>query len=191
MESMFEDCTSLKNVQLNYNLNKSINVTNASKMFKGCGVLTEVSGVPCGNSTTDMSSLFENCYKLTSISGLESLSVTNMSNMFKNCSALSTINLSRINTSNVTNMDGAFNGCPKLSSITVTYNYFNIDKVNKKTNVFRNIGNLTVWVVFNEIGARRTYTNEEKKKLVANYQTKINQKLGVDLVFKAYGVPYY
>ena len=69
-----------------------------------------------------MSSMFASCSGLTSIdlSRLDTSNVTNMSSMFDYCSRLTNIDLSKLNTSNVTNMESMFSNCSGLTSIDLS-----------------------------------------------------------------------
>lgn len=63
--------------------------------------------------------LFNNCSNLTTldVSKLDTSKVTDISNMFRSCSNLTTMDVSNLNVSNVTNMNSMFYDCSKLSTI--------------------------------------------------------------------------
>ena len=70
---------------------------------------------------TSLNSLFNNWKYVTSITGLENLNyhntVTDMSYMFRQCNALTTLDVSSLNTTTVTNMNHMFNECGSLTII--------------------------------------------------------------------------
>ena len=70
----------------------------------------------------DSSQMFYNCDNLTSIelSKFDTSSVTNMNSMFSGCSSLTSLDVSGFNTSNVTKMMFTFNKCAKLTTLNVS-----------------------------------------------------------------------
>lgn len=88
---------------------------------------------------TDMENaayMFSGCSKLTSIdvSRFDTSSVTDMSNMFLSCSSLINLNVSNFDTSNVNNMDSMFYGCSSLTNLDVSD--FDTSNVTVMTSVF-------------------------------------------------------
>lgn len=84
-------------------------------------------------------SMFSNCKSLTSLdlSKFNTSNVTNMSSMFFYCSALTSLDLSgSFNTSNVTNMNSMFEGCNKLTSLDLS-NFRNSYKLSSVNNMFK------------------------------------------------------
>ena len=68
---------------------------------------------------------------LTSITGFGSLkNLVDISNMFGSCTALTTLDLSSLDTTNVTRLSGMFSGCNLLSSVTFG-NLFSTENVEK------------------------------------------------------------
>ena len=69
-----------------------------------------------------MDFMFSGCSKLTSldVSKFDTSKVTDMSWMFSNCSQLTSLDVNNFNTTNVTSMDGMFSGCSKLTSLDVS-----------------------------------------------------------------------
>ncbi len=67
-------------------------------------------------------SWFHSCQSLTSLdlSKLDTSNVTNMNAMFSNCWSLKSLNVSNFNTSNVTDMSNMFIGCELLPSLNVS-----------------------------------------------------------------------
>ena len=79
-----------------------------------------------------MVGMFSNCISLTSldVSRWNTSNVTNMSQMFASCIGLTSLDLSNFDTSNVTNMGYMFRGCSKLKTIRmVGCNQTTIDKI--------------------------------------------------------------
>ncbi len=66
--------------------------------------------------------MFYNCFRLTSldISKLDTSNVTDMSEMFGSCSSLMNLDVSKLDTSSVTNMDSMFCGCSSLTSLDLS-----------------------------------------------------------------------
>ncbi|MCM1044745.1 MAG: BspA family leucine-rich repeat surface protein [Candidatus Gastranaerophilales bacterium] len=71
---------------------------------------------------TTASSMFLNCSNLSSVdlSRLDTSSVTIMGHMFSGCNSLSSVDLSGLNTSNVTSMWCMFSDCSGLSSVNLS-----------------------------------------------------------------------
>ena len=92
---------------------------------------------------TSMAYWFCGCNNLTSIdlSKFDTSKVTNMSKTFGYCGQLKSIDLSGFNTSNVTNMSGMFEGCRSLTNIDV--NSFDTSNVTNMNETFRSCENLT------------------------------------------------
>ena len=116
--------------------------------FAQCENLTEVSGDNLVTNrtfekTTSMSHMFSSCSNLTSldVSKFNTSNVTTMSGMFSSCSNLTSLDVSKFNTSNVTTMSGMFSSCSNLTSLDVSK--FNTSKVTDMSGMFYNCSNLT------------------------------------------------
>ena len=109
LDSMFNWCTSLRNVALF----DTSSATDMDGMFSDCYELTTV---PLFNTSkvTRMNSMFDKCSSLTSIPLFDTSKVTNMGYMFDNCSALTSIPL--FDTSKTTTITYMFNNCYKVES---------------------------------------------------------------------------
>ena len=85
---------------------------------------------------TNMNSMFYDCRGLTSLdlSKFDTSNVTNMSNMFSDCSSLTSLDLSKFDTSNVTNMSNMFSDCSSLTSLDLSN--FNTSKVTDMNYMF-------------------------------------------------------
>lgn len=74
-------------------------------------------------SCTNMKSMFNGCISLVQISGIENLDVGNVENMaslFYNCTSLSTLDLSKWDTSSCTDMSSMFYNCISLTSLDLS-----------------------------------------------------------------------
>lgn len=96
---------------------------------------------------SNCSNVFWNCPGLTSLdlSKLDTSNVTNMSHMFGNCFKLNYLDISQFDTSEVTDMAYMFGWCHKLSSLDISS--FNTSKVTNMHEMFaycRELSSLTV-----------------------------------------------
>ena len=84
--------------------------------------IKKVVALPGAKAGTSLEMAFYNLNNVTSIdlSKLNTSSVTNMLGVFENCSNVETMNVSTWDTSNVTNMKEMFQYCPKLKSIDIS-----------------------------------------------------------------------
>ena len=142
MNSMFNECTALKSLDLtNFNTAK---VTNMSYMFVKCKALTSLNLSNFNTEkVTDMQGMFKECSDLTSLdlSNFNTEKVTDMRGMFWECSNLTSLNLTRLNTEKVTAMNGMFYGCTKLESLDLSK--FNTAKVTNMNQMFYGCSALT------------------------------------------------
>ena len=148
MESMFENCYILENLDLNgFN---TASVTDMRNMFSNCRSLTSlnVKDWDTGN-VTDMYGMFFNCAALTSLNvrNWNTGKVTNMQNTFSNCSALTSLDVSNWNTANVTITLSMFESCSALTSLDL--NNWNTSKFGFMYNMFKDCSNLTSLKVSN------------------------------------------
>ena len=116
--------------------------------FAQCKKLTEVSGdnlvkEKTFEKVTDMSYMFSNCSGLTSlnVSKFDTSNVTSMSFMFYNCSNLTSLDVSKFDTSNVTSMSYMFYCCSNLTSLDVSK--FDTSNVISMSYMFYYCSNLT------------------------------------------------
>ena len=106
MTSMFEGCTSLKELDLS-NFNTE-NVTSMNCMFDGCLSLEKLELSKFNtNNVTDMYSMFSVCSKLKklNLSSFNTDKVTDMRYMFCRCYSLEDLNINNINTKNAKTID--------------------------------------------------------------------------------------
>ena len=116
--------------------------------FAQCKNLIEVSGENLVTSktfekVTDMSYMFASCTSLTSldVSKFDTSNVMSMYQMFNNCGELSNLNVSNFDTSNVRNMGYMFCGCTNLIALDVSN--FDTSKVTDMRSMFYNCWELT------------------------------------------------
>ena len=136
MESMFEwsNINSLKISTVD-----TSEVTNMSKMFKGCTVKEplDLSKLDISNVTTMESMFEESNINSLKISTVDTKKVEkNMSKMFKKCMSLKSLDLSKLDTKNVTNMSEMFSNCSNITSLVLSS--FNTSNVTDMSYMFFN-----------------------------------------------------
>ena len=120
-KNMFYNCTNLASVNTSEWRTPNVATTNA--MFRNSGVTQVNMNSWDMQKVANFDEMFSGCTYLASVS-LDSLIMTTpvsstMQSMFLNCSALTSLDLSKLNTSNVTNMTSMFSGCTGLTSINL------------------------------------------------------------------------
>ena len=142
MNSMFNECTALKSLDLtNFNTAK---VTNMSYMFYNCSALASLNVSKFNTAEVkDMDFMFYNCSTLTSLnlSNFNNAKVTTMISMFNGCTKLESLDLSKFNTAEVTDMGCMFYNCSALTSLNLSN--FNTAKVTNMSAMFENCSALT------------------------------------------------
>jgi len=121
MAGMFDNCYSLKNINI-FNSFNTKNVIDMSNMFFNCCSLEKLNlSLFTTSNVQNMSGLFNGCKSLKTInlSSFNTEKVTDMSNMFNGCEQLEEINLESFNTKNVEDMSYMFSNCEKLSEINL------------------------------------------------------------------------
>ena len=100
-------------------------------------------------SFSNMNGMFKNCKSLTSldVSKFNTSNVTDMTHVFYGCNALTNLDVSKWDTSNVTNMISMFNGCNALTTLDVSK--FNTSKVTDMNSMFADCSRLTTLDVSN------------------------------------------
>lgn len=93
---------------------------------------------------TSMVHMFSGCASLSSLdlSKTDTSNVTDMNNMFYNCKSLNSLDLSLFNTGNVTNMMSMFFGCADLNSLDLRS--FNTSKVTNMAYMFGGCAKLSI-----------------------------------------------
>lgn len=121
--------------------NYNVRTTNIS--FSGYTALESIAFNNLIVDTTTMGFMFQNCSSLTSLdlSKFDTSKVTNMESMFEGCSSLTSLNLNNFDTSNVTNMMSMFAFCSGLTSLDLSK--FNTSNVTNMSGMFQNCSNLT------------------------------------------------
>ena len=167
MNSMFNECTALKSLDLtNFNTAK---VTNMSYMFNDCSALASLNVSKFNTAEVkDMDFMFYNCSTLTSLnlSNFNTAKVTDMNYMFIGCSALTTIFVSdKFVTSQVTKSVDMFSGCNKLiGAIKYAENTTNNkDYANYETGYFTPKGGFPGYAKFDEGTGTLTFTSGPSK----------------------------
>ncbi len=164
---MFSGFTNLENIDLNFETNRTKNMTG---MFQGCSSVTSLNVHDFDTSNAIyMSSMFQGCSSVTSLdlsdwnvsnviyfssmfSGTSSLKSIDISNwnfehaayityLFQGCSSLESINLSGVNTDNITDFSGMFQGCSSLKSLD--FSSFNSSKVTYMSSMFQGCSSIT------------------------------------------------
>ena len=123
MTSMFQNCFNLEYIKFNNNIEKKLMVRDMSSTFENCTSLKtlDLSNLDTYElrSTTRT---FLNCCSLTSINfnGFNTSLVTNFIGMFLNCSSLLSLDLSSFKTSKALFMNSMFYICNSLTSINLS-----------------------------------------------------------------------
>lgn len=121
---------------------KSKALADSSKLFAGCPKVTKIIFKDDGGNTfdtsavTNMSGMFEGCAALTSVdlSSLNTQKVENMSGMFKDCTVLETLNLGgTFDTAHVTDMHEMFWNCKKLRVLDLSN--FDLSGITPEANI--------------------------------------------------------
>ena len=173
MNSMFNECTALKSLDLtNFNTAK---VTNMSYMFYNCSALASLNVSKFNTAEVkDMDFMFYNCSTLTSLnlSNFNNAKVTTMISMFDGCTKLESLDLSNFNTANVKDMTQMFYNSNALTTIYASDNFVTgqvTTSINKSINMFSGCNEL--------IGAIKYAGNNTNDKDYANYKTGYFTKL--------------
>ena len=92
---------------------------------------------------TNLSGTFKEMRALTSLdlTGLDTENATDMNNMFRNSFGLPELDVSKLNTANVTDMSGMFSNCEQLTELDVSM--FNTEKVGHIWSMFDGCSKLT------------------------------------------------
>ena len=136
MSSLFEDCYSLKSLDLTH-LKVEKNQC-ARNIATGCATVKTLDFSNMDTSAeTYLSGWLRGCNSLTSVNlggRFSTAAAEDLSEMFKDCSSLTQLDLSNFNTAKVTNMAGMFYGCKLLASIDITH--FDAGKVTDMSSMF-------------------------------------------------------
>lgn len=121
MTSMFENCTSLKEIDLsNF---ETENVYSMNDMFMNCSSLKTIDTSKFNTAKVkDMQFMFYNCSSLQTldVSNFNTSNVTDMTNMFYNCKLLKNIDLTNFDTSKVTDFSRMFWGCSNFTTLNLS-----------------------------------------------------------------------
>ncbi|HBA37735.1 MAG TPA: BspA family leucine-rich repeat surface protein, partial [Firmicutes bacterium] len=114
--------------------------------------------------------MFTGCENLTSldVSKWNTSKITSMSMIFSNCKSLTSLDISKWNTSNVTNMDYMFSGCNKLTGLNL--GSMNVSKVTKKTSMFSSVpSNIKITVATETLRNWVIETSDSPKLTASNF----------------------
>ena len=151
INQVFKNCTELTELDIRgwdtsdcrffYDYNPD---SRSKGLFSGCSKLRVIYGLP-GLDTRKFESIsymFSGCSALTSIdvSKWDTSNVTNMGSMFSDCYALTSLDVSKWDTSNVTNMGNMFSGCSALTSLDVSK--WDTSNVTNMRDMFQNINSM-------------------------------------------------
>ena len=142
MVQMFDDCSSLTNLDLSHFDTR--NVTSMQQMFVGCSKLASIDLSQFDTRNVKfMGAMFRDCSSLTNldISKFNTSNVTRMAAMFMGCSGLTKLDLSNFNTSSVTNMGSMFWGCSGLTKLDLSN--FNTSNVTDMSLMFSGCSSMT------------------------------------------------
>lgn len=119
---------------------------------------------------TDMSRMFMSCSKLTTldISKWNTSEVTSMLSMFDNCPSLTNLDVSKWDTNKVTNMSEMFMNCSKLTNLDLSK--WNTNEVTNMKWMFANC-QLTEVKVSQETYKNMTTLAEKNNTTLEDYQT--------------------
>ena len=146
MNSMFLQCTSLKELDLSHF--DTSKVTDMSYMFCWCTSLENLDLSSFNTSKVDnMYYMFYYCPKLVSlnVSSFNTSNVTNMGFMFGICQVLKELDLSGFNTEKVKRMNGMFGGCSALTSLDLSsFVTYRVEDMEVMFNSCKNLTTITV-----------------------------------------------
>ena len=121
--NMFNNCTSLKNINFG---NSKIKIFNMDSTFYNCKNLQSLDLTNFKTSESiNMEAMFSNCNSLNylKISNFETSKVENMAKMFYGCSSLISLDISNFETNNVVNMEYMFRECTNLVDLKLPSNF--------------------------------------------------------------------
>ncbi len=133
MEGAFEGCT---NLQITAPSKPDVSqVTNFSKMFKGCSSITTFPDLGNWNlpNATDLSEMFSGCTNFNAdLFNWDIRTVTNFSNMFNGCAAFNgqISGTTGLNPLVAINMSGMFRGCTNFNQNISNWNVSNVQNMN-------------------------------------------------------------
>lgn len=139
---MFEDCTSLTNINFGSTWDTS-SIINMSYLFNNCTSLLKLNLSKFNTSKViNMSQMFSNCYALSelNISSFVTSSVITLEGMFSDCRMLSVIDVSNWKTPNVTDIDNLFYNCQSVEILDLSG--FDTTNVTSSTGIFSNMFHL-------------------------------------------------
>lgn len=172
MTSMFENCTSLKEIDLSNFETK--NVYHMNDMFMNCSSLKTIDTSKFNTAKVkDMQFMFYNCSSLQTldVSNFNTSNVTDMTNMFYNCKLLKNIDLANFDTSKVTDFSMMFLGCSNFTTLNLSS--FDTSKAWDMSSMFRDCKNLKTITVSDKWMTKNADTGRMFLNCGTNHVTKI------------------
>ena len=172
MTSMFENCTSLKEIDLSNFETK--NVYHMNDMFMNCSSLKTIDTSKFNTAKVkDMKFMFYNCSSLQTldVSNFNTSNVTDMTNMFYNCKLLKNIDLANFDTSKVTDFSMMFLGCSNFTTLNLSS--FDTSKAWDMSSMFRDCKNLKTITVSDKWMTKNADTGRMFLNCGTNHVTKI------------------
>lgn len=147
----------------------SIPAVNNSPFYTRRNDIKKIVALPGAKAGTSLEYVFYGLNNVTSIdlSKLDTSNVTNMETLFENCSNVETIDVSTWDTSNVTTMKELFQSCSKLKSIDVSrWNTSSVTNMNYLFNTCKALETLNVstWNTSNVTKFTQLFSNMDSLK---------------------------
>ena len=149
IRGIFNNCSTLKNIETIFDINSTSNIIDISELFSGCKSLKTLPNTISNWDTSkivDMSGIFYECQLLESlpdISKWNTENVTNMMSIFNRCTSLKKLpDISKWKTGNVKDMSNMFINCSSLKEIPSGISDWDISNVEKMKKMFKGCKNL-------------------------------------------------
>ena len=133
--SWFSGCTNLTEIN-NMEFLDTRNVTSMESMFQNCSSLKSMDLTELDfSNTVKINSMFQNCssLKMLDLSDLNMPKLTDMRNIVSNCGNLEILNMEKFTVPNTLNIEESFLNCAKLKMLDLT----GITKVNSMYQTFK------------------------------------------------------
>ena len=144
IRGIFNNCSTLKNIETIFDINSTSNIIDISELFSGCKSLKTLPNTISNWDTSkivDMSGIFYECQLLESlpdISKWNTENVTNMMSIFNRCTSLKKLpDISKWKTGNLKDMSNMFINCSSLKEIPSGISGWDISNVEKMKKMFK------------------------------------------------------
>ncbi|MCX8736025.1 BspA family leucine-rich repeat surface protein [Lactobacillus sp. B4026] len=169
MDSMFDGCSNLRNLDLsNFNTSK---VTSMGAMFQKCSNLKTLGLSHFDTShVTNMGWMFYECNNLKTldVNHFDTSHVVDMAAMFSGCSKLETLDVSHFDTSKVACMPTMFDGCVNLKALDLSnFDTSHVTDINYMFNLCNKLNHLV-------LGAKAKLTSDVKLPAVPAVNTVVS-----------------